>query len=72
MAISQQTLQNVEFIELRRVFKKETDDIVKTDEKILDVLKDNNALLRDLIDKIELTSISKGLGKFKKPRLQRE
>jgi len=72
MAISQQTLQNVEFLELRRVFKKETDDIVKTDEKILDVLKDNNALLRDLIDKIELTSISKGLGKLKKPKKDKE
>jgi len=66
MAISQQTLQNVEFLELRRVFKRETDDIVKVDEKILDVLKDNNAILKDLIDKIQLTAITKGLGKSKK------
>ena len=65
MAISQQALQNVEFLELRRVFKKESNDIEKIDNEILDVLKDNNAILKDLVDKLDTKKISTSLSFFK-------
>ena len=72
MATSQQAIQNVEFLELRRVFKEELNDLEKVDKQILDVLKDNNALIKDLVDKIQLTSITKGLGKAFSPKKERE
>ena len=72
MATSQQAIQNVEFLELRRVFKEELNDLEKVDKQILDVLKDNNALIKDLVDKIQLASITKGLGKAFSPKKERE
>lgn len=62
MADSKSLVQTVEFIELRRVFKKESDDIEKIDKEILNVLKDNNVIIRELIDKISLDKVSSGLG----------
>ncbi|NDB84362.1 MAG: hypothetical protein EB127_16895, partial [Alphaproteobacteria bacterium] len=62
MAVTKSLVQTVEFVELRRVFKKESDDIEKIDKDILSVLKDNNALLRDLVDKLDVNKVSSGLG----------
>ena len=68
MAISQQTLQNVEFIELRRVFKEELNDIEKIDKEILDVLKDNNELIKSLVQKLSAQTISKSFSPLSKSK----